>query len=100
MVKRKILSLKDAMNDHITDRIDAATEDSGLTVGDLKRQLETWPDDMIIHMSGLTFYQFKKRGENLLQMEFDQLVYTDQFGIVRITHELPDPADRKIARSE
>lgn len=66
-----------------------------MTVGDLKRELEMWPDNMHITMGGLTFYRFKKRGENLLQMEFNQTVYLDQFGIVRITHSLPDPPVRE-----
>lgn len=82
-------------NEQYRDRSDAATEDCGLTVGDLKRDLERWPDDMVIHMNGLTFYRLKKRGENLLQMEFNQIVYIDDHGIVRISHERPDPGDVK-----
>lgn len=83
------------MDEKISNRIDAGQDYSGLTVGDLKRELEMWPDNMPITMGGLTFYRFKKRGENRLQMEFNQTVYLDQFGIVRITHSLPDPPVRE-----
>ncbi len=47
-----------------------------MTVGQLKAQLEDWPDEMDVMFSddGLQFYRFKQRGENLLQMEFDHTV--------------------------
>lgn len=50
-----------------------------LTVGELRRHLENWPDDMELIFSddGLDFYRFKKRGETLLQMEFDQTISRD-----------------------
>ena len=64
-------------------------EDSGVTVGDLKRYLEGWPEDMIVHMGGLTFYRFKQRGEKLLQLEFNQSVYLDDKGIVRVEDHFP-----------
>ena len=50
------------------------------TVGDLRRQLEGWPDHMELIFSddGLDFYRMKQRGENLVQMEFDQTVSRDK----------------------
>ncbi|OCA02755.1 hypothetical protein [Akkermansia glycaniphila] len=71
---------------NVNDRIDAGTRISGLTVGDLKKELEIWLDDMVIAMNGLTFYRFKQRDDKLLQMEFNQVVYLDDLGIVRIQH--------------
>ncbi len=57
---------------------------AGITVGQLKAQLDGWPEDMELTLGGLTFYRFKQRGTKLLQMEFDQTVYLDSEGVVRI----------------
>jgi hypothetical protein len=50
------------------------------TVGDLRRELADWPDDieLIFSDDGLTFYRLKKRGENLLQMEFNETISRDR----------------------
>jgi hypothetical protein len=64
-------------------------ENSGLTVGELKRELEGWSDDMVLHMGGLTFYRMKQRGEKLLQMEFNQTVYLDGNGVVQVNDASP-----------
>ena len=64
-------------------------EDSGVTVGDLKRYLEGCPDDMTIFMGGLTFYRFKRRSEKILQMEFNQTVYLDDNGQVLVDDHSP-----------
>lgn len=54
--------------------------DPKFTVGDLRRHLADWPDDMELIFSddGLNFYRFKKRGDNLLQMEFDLTISRDK----------------------
>ncbi|MBB1329494.1 hypothetical protein H5087_09055 [Pseudoalteromonas sp. SR43-7] len=46
-----------------------------LTVGDLKKQLAHYDDDVEITFNGLDFYRLKMRGENLVQIEFNQTVY-------------------------
>jgi hypothetical protein len=54
-----------------------------ITVAELKKHLETWPDDMEILFGaepGLDFYRVKQRGEKLLQVEFSQSVYNDSNG--------------------
>ena len=48
-----------------------------ITVGDLKRMLGAYPDDAELSFSGLDFYRLKQRGEGLVQVEFNQLVYKE-----------------------
>jgi hypothetical protein len=50
------------------------------TVGDLRRHLADWPDDMELIFSddGLDFYRLKDRGANVLQMEFNQTISKDK----------------------
>lgn len=49
-----------------------------ITVGEFKEMLSHWPDDMWLDFSMLDFYRLKQRGEKLLQVEFNQLVYRDK----------------------
>ncbi|WP_421173899.1 hypothetical protein [Aeromonas enteropelogenes] len=49
-----------------------------ITVGELKRQLALWSDDTEVSFSGLDFYRLKGRGEKLVQIEFNQMVYKDK----------------------
>ena len=52
-----------------------------MTIGELKKQLEGWPDDDEITFSGgLDFYRLKQRGPRLVNMEFNQLVYKTKEG--------------------
>lgn len=55
-----------------------------ITVGELKRMLEVHNDDDVLSFSGLDFYRLKRRGEKLVQVEFDQQVTTDAEGRVFI----------------
>lgn len=50
------------------------------TVGELKKHLEIYPDDMELNFGGLDFYRVKMRGENILQIEFEQVVYKNESG--------------------
>lgn len=44
-----------------------------ITVGDLKRHLAAFDDDMDLEFSGgMTFYRMKRRGENLAMIEFNE----------------------------
>jgi len=60
------------------------------TVGDLRRALEVFPDDwqVIFGCQELEFYRTKTRGEKLVQIEFNQTVYTNDEG--RIVVEMHD----------
>ncbi|GAA6134385.1 hypothetical protein NBRC116188_11740 [Oceaniserpentilla sp. 4NH20-0058] len=49
-----------------------------LTVGELKKILNLYPDDMRLDFSGLDFYRIKQRSDKLLQVEFNQLVYKNE----------------------
>jgi len=57
-----------------------------ITVGDLKERLAAFPDDCLISFGqdDLAFYRLKMRGENLVQVEFDQTVRRDEKGVLRI----------------
>ncbi len=53
-----------------------------ITVGELLDRLKHYPRDTRISFSGLDFYRLKQRGENLIQVEFNQVVYRDSEGRV------------------
>lgn len=55
-----------------------------IKVGDLRRDLQCYPDDFDLSFSGLEFFRVKTRGENLAQVEFNQLVYLDKHGQVDV----------------
>lgn len=59
-----------------------------ITLGRLREELSQWPDDTEISFSGLTWYRPKQRGENLVQIEFNELVYLDEEG--RVVVQNPD----------
>ena len=44
-----------------------------MTVGDLKRILEDWPDDWNIEFNGHTFNRLKKRDAEMVNMEFNEI---------------------------
>ena len=52
-----------------------------MNAGELKKMLEDVPDDWDITFSGgLEFYRLKRRGDKLLQIEFNQHVYRGEDG--------------------
>lgn len=55
-----------------------------ITVGELKRMLAVHNDEDELSFSGLDFYRLKQRGPDLVQVEFDQQVVTDDDGRVYI----------------
>lgn len=57
-----------------------------ITVGELKERLTAFSDDCLISFGhdDLAFYRLKMRGENLVQVEFDQVVRRDEKGVLRI----------------
>ena len=59
---------------------DPQVESGGITVGDLRRRLEAFPDDAEVSFGGLTFYQLRTRGPNLVLMEFSQTVFRTDDG--------------------
>lgn len=56
-------------------------EESRITVGDLKRMLNAYPDSSELYFGGLEFYRLKDR-EAYVQVEFSQTVYRDDQGKV------------------
>jgi hypothetical protein len=51
-----------------------------MTVGLLIDLLKSYPPDDELQFSGLTFFQLKRRGPGLVQMEFNEVVYRDDQG--------------------
>ena len=52
-----------------------------MTVGDLKKHLEQYPDNYEINFSwGLEFSRLRPRGAEVVNMEFNQVVYKDKNG--------------------
>jgi hypothetical protein len=50
-----------------------------MTIGELRDELEDWPegDEIIFGCEELEFYRFKKRGDDTVQLEFNQTIYKD-----------------------
>lgn len=48
-----------------------------LTVGEFKKMLEAYDDGDELSFSGLDFYRLKRRGDDLVQVEFNQHVHKD-----------------------
>ena len=47
------------------------------TVGDLKRDLSIYSDDMELYFEGFDYYRVKQRGDNILQIELNENVSED-----------------------
>ncbi|EAO8773990.1 hypothetical protein CDJ04_13925 [Salmonella enterica] len=58
--------------------------ENSITVGILLDLLQSYPRDAVLYFGGLDFYRLKWRDENLLQVEFNQLVYRNSDGLVVI----------------
>jgi hypothetical protein len=56
--------------------------ENSITVEDLIKHLNGYPLHFKIYFGGLDFYRLKQRGENFIQMEFNQPVYLDAQGNV------------------
>lgn len=52
----------------------------GISVGELRKQLEIFDDDAEIYAGGLTLYKLKLVGEKLVQMEFNEYVHRNKEG--------------------
>ena len=59
------------------------------TVGELREALKVFPDDwqVIFGCEELEFYRTKARGEKLVQIEFNQIVYSVGDKIIVETHK-------------
>jgi len=62
----------------------SASTPAGITVADLRRQLDAFPGDAELFFGGLRFYRLKNRAEKLVQMEFDEQVYRRDDGTLVI----------------
>ena len=49
-----------------------------ITVGDLRRDLEIYPDDYEIHFEGFNYYRTKKRGDKIVQIELNEKLTNNQ----------------------
>ncbi len=57
---------------------------SGITVGDLIEQLKVFNKNDELYMGSLTYYRLKKRGDNVVQLEFNETVYMDSQGVIHV----------------
>jgi hypothetical protein len=53
-----------------------------ITVSELREALAEYPGHYRVSFSGLEFYRVKQRGDDILQIEFNQLVYRTPEGRV------------------
>jgi hypothetical protein len=53
-----------------------------ISVGRLREELATYPDDCELSFSGLEFYRIKEHGPKLVQLEFNEQVHRDGTGRV------------------
>jgi hypothetical protein len=53
-----------------------------ITIREFKKLLDNHSDDDELYFSGLDFYRLKRRGDNIVQVEFNQTVYKDKNGLV------------------
>lgn len=60
------------------------TKGQEITVGQLKSQLEAFRDDDVLEFGGLDFYRLKRRGAQIVQVEFNQQVYIDENDQVQV----------------
>ncbi len=60
-----------------------------ITVGELKKQLEHFPDDAELDFCDLTFYKTKSRSSDnmLIQIEFAESREFDEFGNIKFLKE-------------
>lgn len=66
----------------------AKREEKRITVGELKMHLEAFTDDMEVSFCGLEFYRTKRRGDDLVQIEFTEALYRDETGVVQIDNQI------------
>lgn len=57
-----------------------------MTVAQLKKRLETWPDHYEITFGGgvLDFFDLIQRDENKVDVEFNQLIFSDKKGQIHV----------------
>ncbi len=63
-----------SMTDNYTDHT--------VELAELIRQLKSYPPDTRVSFGGLDFYRVKKRGDKLIQVEFNQSVYRTEKGVL------------------
>lgn len=64
-----------------------------ITVGEFMEQLKNYPHETRLSFSGLDFYRLKWRADDLVQVEFNQIVYRNAEGNVVV--ENPEQLTQK-----
>ncbi|MBX3390379.1 MAG: hypothetical protein KF691_13095 [Phycisphaeraceae bacterium] len=71
----------DGFQMEIEKTVGSSPERATIKAAELKRRLESVPDDWdVLFADGLEFFRFKRRGETLIQIEFNQNVFKDEHG--------------------
>lgn len=58
-----------------------------ITVGEFKRKLEAFDDQLELSFSGLEYHRIAQNGDKLVQVEFEEKVFKDKAGRIQIHRE-------------
>lgn len=54
--------------------------DKQITVGDFRKHLDSYPDDHILTFNGLAFAQLKRRDDDQVNVEFNEIIIVNDDG--------------------
>ncbi len=60
--------------------MNADAHNAGITVGELILHLKAFSHDDELYMGGLHFHRLKRRGDHVVQLEFNEQVFRDKRG--------------------
>ncbi|MAM56518.1 MAG: hypothetical protein CMN25_04205 [Salinicola sp.] len=58
-----------------------------ITVGEFRKLLEAYDDQLELSFSGLEYHRLKQKGDKHLEVEFEEKVFRDKTGHVNIHDE-------------
>ncbi|WP_110650234.1 hypothetical protein [Salinicola peritrichatus] len=58
-----------------------------ITVGDFKRMLDEFDDQLELSFSGLEYHRISQTGDKLVQVEFEEKVFKDKTGHIQVHSE-------------
>jgi len=58
-----------------------------ITVGEFRKVLEEYDDDLELTFSGLEYHRVQARGEKHLEVEFEEKVFKDKVGNIKVHDE-------------
>lgn len=58
-----------------------------ISVGEFKRLLDDYDDDLELSFSGLEYHRLKQKGDKHLEVEFEEKIFKDKTGHTKIHDE-------------